>query len=85
MWGSMSASRTTSAVRATTPASYEAALEELERLLAGMEGQQLPLDSLLESYRRGAELLEFCKSRLQAVEQQVKVLEGEGLKRWEES
>jgi len=85
----MSASRTTGSAKARaiepTPASYEAALEELERLLAGMEGQQLPLDRLLESYRRGADLLEFCKSRLQAVEQQVKVLEGEGLKSWEDS
>jgi len=85
----MSATRTTGSAKAaateTTPASYEAALEELERLLAGMEGQQLPLDRLLESYRRGAELLEFCRSRLQAVEQQVKVLEGEGLKSWEDS
>jgi acyl CoA:acetate/3-ketoacid CoA transferase alpha subunit len=35
--------------------SYERALEELERLVAGMEGQQLPLDQLLESYRRGAD------------------------------
>ena len=40
-----------------------------------MEGAQLPLDDLLKSYRRGAQLLEFCRSRLQAVEQQVKVLE----------
>jgi len=85
----MSASRTTGGAKAlaseSTPASYEAALEELERLLADMEGQQLPLDRLLESYRRGAELLEFCKLRLQTVEQQVKVLEGEGLKSWEDS
>ena len=65
--------------------SYEQALEELERLVAAMEGQQLPLDQLLESYRRGAELLGFCRARLQAVEQQVKVLEGEGLKQWEDS
>jgi len=65
--------------------SYEHALVELERLVADMEAGQLPLDQLLESYRRGAELLGFCRSRLQAVEQQVKVLEGEGLKQWGES
>ncbi len=65
--------------------SYEQALMELERLVADMEAGQLPLDQLLESYRRGAELLGFCRSRLQAVEQQVKVLEGEGLKQWGES
>ncbi|WP_184303516.1 exodeoxyribonuclease VII small subunit [Roseateles oligotrophus] len=65
--------------------SYEQALAELEQLLAGMEAGQLPLDQLLESYRRGAELLGFCRAKLQAVEQQVKVLEGEGLKQWGDS
>lgn len=64
------------------PASYEEALAELERLVAAMEGGQLPLDRLLESYRRGAELLGFCRSRLQAVEEQVKVLEDGQLKAW---
>jgi len=40
-----------------------------------MEGGQLPLDQLLDGYRRGAELLAYCRGRLQAVEEQVKVLE----------
>lgn len=65
--------------------SYEHALDELERLVAAMEGQQLPLDQLLESYKRGAELLGFCRVRLQAVEQQVKVLEGGELRSWKDS
>ena len=43
---------------------------------------QLPLDALLDNYRRGAELLELCRSRLQAVEQQVQVLEDSQLKDW---
>jgi len=42
----------------------------------------MPLDNLLASYRRGAELLEFCRSRLQAVEDQVKVLEDGRLEDW---
>jgi exodeoxyribonuclease VII small subunit len=61
---------------------YEDALAELERLVAAMEGGQLPLDQLLESYKRGAELLNFCRARLEAVEQQVKVLENGELKPW---
>ena len=64
------------------PPSYEDALAELERLVAAMEAGQLPLDQLLETYRRGAELLAFCRSRLDAVEQQVKVLEDGQLKPW---
>lgn len=64
------------------PASYEEALAELERLVQAMEGGQLPLDRLLESYQRGAQLLDFCRARLQAVEEQVKVLEDGQLKPW---
>ena len=64
------------------PATYESALAELDRLVQAMETGQLPLDQLLDSYKRGAELLQFCRGRLEAVEQQVQVLEGEQLKAW---
>ncbi len=67
---------------AAAPANYEAALTELEALVAAMEGGQLPLEGLLTNYRRGAELLQFCRSKLEAVEQQVKVLEDGQLKAW---
>jgi exodeoxyribonuclease VII small subunit len=70
------------AVAVEEPASYEAALTELDALVQAMEGGQLPLDRLLEGYRRGARLLEFCRSRLAAVESQVKVLEGGLQKPW---
>ncbi|MRD49318.1 exodeoxyribonuclease VII small subunit [Caenimonas koreensis DSM 17982] len=66
----------------TTPASYEAALEELEQLVGLIESGQLPLEQLLTGYRRGAELLQFCRDKLQAVEQQVKVLDEGALKPW---
>ena len=80
---SASTSASTSASSAAhQPASYEAALTELDGLVQQMEGGQMPLDRLLDGYRRGAELLAFCKSRLQAVEDQVKVLEDGQLKDW---
>ena len=62
--------------------SYEQALAELERLLQAMEGGQLPLDQLLASYRRGAELLQLCRTKLQVVEDQVRLLEDGQLKPW---
>jgi exodeoxyribonuclease VII small subunit len=68
--------------RSPAPTSYEDALGELERLVGAMESGQMPLDRLLESYQRGAELLSFCRDRLQAVEEQVKVLEDGQLKPW---
>jgi exodeoxyribonuclease VII small subunit len=67
---------------AQAPANYEVALTELEALVAAMEGGQLPLEGLLTSYRRGAELLQFCRTRLEAVEQQVRVLDDGQLKAW---
>jgi exodeoxyribonuclease VII small subunit len=66
----------------SAPASYEDALSELERLVIAMEGGQLPLEKLLESYKRGADLLNYCRERLSAVEQQVQVLEEGQLKPW---
>ena len=70
------------ATTAKEPATYEQALAELDGLVAQMESGQLPLDELLDGYRRGAELLNFCRTRLQAVEEQVKVLEDGQLKTW---
>ncbi len=64
------------------PATYEAALTELEQLVSGLESGQLPLDRLLSGYQRGAQLLKFCRDQLEAVETQVKVLEGTELKPW---
>ena len=76
------AKTSTTPLAPVAPASYEDALGELDRLVAAMEAGQLPLDRLLQSYQRGAELLAFCRARLEAVEQQVKVLENGQLKPW---
>jgi exodeoxyribonuclease VII small subunit len=64
------------------PASYEAALEELEQLVQVIESGQLPLEQLLTGYKRGAELLAFCRGKLEAVEHQIKVLDEGSLKPW---
>ncbi len=64
------------------PETYEQALAELDRLVLQMEGGQMPLDQLLDGYRRGADLLAFCRGKLQAVEEQVKLLEEGQLKTW---
>ncbi|WP_133646711.1 exodeoxyribonuclease VII small subunit [Paraburkholderia flava] len=62
------------------PESYEAALAELEGLVARMEGGSLSLEESLAAYRRGAALVAFCQQQLEKVEQQVRVLDGETLK-----
>jgi len=68
---------------AALPATYEAALQELEQLVARLESGQMPLDELLAGYRRGAALLALCKDKLQAVEDQIKVLDNGQFKTWD--
>jgi exodeoxyribonuclease VII small subunit len=62
------------------PDSYEAALAELDGLVARMEGGSLSLEESLAAYRRGAVLVRFCQQQLEKVEQQVRVLDGETLR-----
>ena len=57
------------------PQTFEAALAELESILATMEGGQLPLAETLAAHRRGAELLQYCQATLKDAQQQVQVLE----------
>jgi exodeoxyribonuclease VII small subunit len=64
------------------PASYEAALAELEELVARMDAGQMPLEALLAGYQRGAFLLGFCRERLAAVEQQIQLLEDGQARPW---
>jgi len=64
----------------TKPRDFEAALAELETLVATMEDGTLPLAQSLATYQRGVELTRLCQERLAQAEQQVKVLEGDLLR-----
>lgn len=64
---------------ASPPKDYESALAELEAIVADMEGGQLSLEASLAAYKRGAELLHFCRQQLADAEQQVQMLENGGL------
>ncbi|MCA1978183.1 MAG: exodeoxyribonuclease VII small subunit [Thiobacillus sp.] len=57
------------------PKDYESALAELEAIVADMEGGQLSLEASLAAYKRGAELLHYCRQQLADAEQQVQILE----------
>lgn len=69
-------------VATAAPASYEVAMGELEQLVAQLESGELPLEKMLSGYQRGAQLLQFCRDQLQAVEDQIKVLDDGSLKAW---
>ena len=60
---------------AQPPVSFEAALEELETIVATMEAGELTLEQSLSAYKRGATLLQYCQSALKDAQHQVKVLE----------
>ena len=63
-----------------TPASYEEAINELEQLVARMEAGELSLEQSIDAYKRGAVLVRFCTAKLDKVEKQVRILDGEILK-----
>jgi len=50
--------------------------------VARIESGQLPLDQMLAGYQRGAALLAFCRHRLDAVQDQIKVLDDGQLQPW---
>jgi len=59
---------------------FEQALAELEKIVARMESGELSLEQSLATHKRGLELARFCQQKLEAAQQQVKVLEGEVLR-----
>lgn len=68
---------------ADLPASFEEAMAELQQLVAQMEGGELALEASIAAYKRGSELVKYCLSQLDKVDSQIKILEGEMLKPFE--
>jgi len=68
------------AAQSERPASFEAAMAELQVLVGRMESGELPLEASVEAYKRGSELVKFCAAQLEKIDSQVKILEGDMLK-----
>ncbi len=67
-------------------ARYEDAVAELEGIVAQLEAGRMPLDELLAAYQRGAALLTHCQGLLAQVEDQIRVLDENGIaRRWSAS
>jgi len=66
--------------RPALPATFEAALTELEAIVRDMEVGQLPLEESLAAYERGAALLKHCQEALAAAEKKLQILENGGLR-----
>lgn len=59
------------------PQDFETALAELEGLAGRMNDGNLGLDESIALYQRGVALAQVCQRRLETVEQQVQVLQGQ--------
>jgi exodeoxyribonuclease VII small subunit len=57
--------------------SFEAALAELDQVVAALEGGQLELEESIERYQRGVELLRSLQGKLADAQQKVTMLIGE--------
>ena len=57
---------------------YESAYEELQEILANVQNDEVPLDTLATQLKRAKELIAFCKEKLRAVEEDLdEILEDE--------
>jgi exodeoxyribonuclease VII small subunit len=61
-------------------ASFETTLAELEGIVAAMEAGRMPLQEALDAYQRGMALLRRCQATLTAAEQQIRILDANGLR-----
>lgn len=50
---------------------YESAYEELQEILAHVQNDEVPLDTLASQLKRAKELITFCKEKLRAVEEDL--------------
>jgi exodeoxyribonuclease VII small subunit len=56
------------------PKTFEDALAELERILADIEGGEVPLEESLAKYERGQFLIQHCRGVLNTAEKQIEML-----------
>jgi len=57
-----------------TVASFETALDQLEKVVRELESGDLPLDRSLDLFSRGVELSEACRKQLEEAETRVEAL-----------
>ena len=61
-----------------TEVSFEAAIEQLERIVAQLESGDVPLEKAIELYQEGVRLSHLCGVKLEQVEKKIEMLvEGE--------
>lgn len=62
------------AIEIDAETTFEAALDELEKLLASMESGKKPLEELICDFERGMALAKYCRAKLAALEKRIEIL-----------
>ncbi|NOR85986.1 MAG: exodeoxyribonuclease VII small subunit [Bacteroidales bacterium] len=50
---------------------YDSALNELQTIVAEIEGEEISIDELSKKVKRAAELLKFCQDKLHQTEEDI--------------
>ncbi len=58
----------------TPPPAFEAAVRELQLVVAGLEGGELSLEESLTAFERGTRLLKGCFSQLDDAERRIEIV-----------
>lgn len=56
------------------PPSFEAGLDELEKIVENLESGEMPLEEALEKFEKGVKLSEACRKQLEEAEHKVEIL-----------
>lgn len=56
------------------PISFEQALEQLEQIVAQLEGGDVPLEKSISLFQQGMSLSNFCNQQLEQVEKKIEML-----------
>jgi exodeoxyribonuclease VII small subunit len=57
---------------------FEQSLAQLERLVSQLESGELTLEASLAAFEQGVSLTRSCQKALEAAEQRIKILSGQG-------
>ena len=57
---------------------FESAMKRLEEIVDELENGDLALEASIKVYEEGVELMAFCKSKLDATEKKIQILQKKG-------
>ena len=56
------------------PPTLETAMQRVSDIVASMEGGDMPLEKLIESYEEGIGLVKMCQEKLDAAEKRIQII-----------